>query len=110
MKLEPDRPRLDVPHPGQQQGREHFAVGQPATNPRGDFLEHPLARRIFQQADERFDLRVQPNQLRLQLRFGGGDRAKLRQKAEVTQSRQRGGSGGQLEESPSLHHNVPFGG
>jgi hypothetical protein len=57
------------------------------TKARGDFLEHPLARRVFQQANQRLDFRIQSHQLRVEFRLRSADGLKLCQQPAVAQAR-----------------------
>ncbi len=64
MELEPHaRPRLDVPHPRQQQGGQHLAVRRPLADPFGYPLHDTVTRRVLDQAHQRFDLRYQADTL-----------------------------------------------
>ena len=69
VEFEADRPRLDVAHAGQQQGRQHFTIRRAAFDPGGYLFEHPLARRVFQQAHQRLDRRMEPDHPRFELRL-----------------------------------------
>ncbi len=90
MKLEPDgRPRLDVSHAGQQQRGQQLAVARALVNPIGDLFQQLLAGRIFQQPHQRFDLWPQVNDLRIELRLGGGHRFQAGKKPQVAQTGQR---------------------
>jgi len=71
VKLEPDRPRLDVTHTGQQQRRKQVAVTQAAFDFRADFLKQPFAWGVFEKANERFDLGIETNDVGIQVGFSG---------------------------------------
>jgi hypothetical protein len=74
MELETDRgPRLHVAHACQQERGQNFCVGRAAVNPGGHLFQQPIARRLFQQPHQRFDLRPQLHDPRVGRRFGGRD-------------------------------------
>ena len=50
---------FDVPHAGQQQGGQHFAVAHAVVNAGGHCFEQLIARGDFQQFDKRLDLWVE---------------------------------------------------
>ena len=61
VTFESDRTWLNISHAGQQQGCEHFAITQAATNPGRNFFQQPVSRRLFEQADNRLDRRIESN-------------------------------------------------
>ena len=84
MKLEADGwPRLDVLHAGQQQRGQQLAIAQSLVNPIGNFFQQPVARRFFDEPHQRLDLRLQPHDVRRELRFGRRHGAKPREKPKV---------------------------
>ena len=102
MELEADGTRLDVADPGEQQGRDDLAIAQATANPGAELLEDTIARRLFQQAHQRFDVGMEANGRRVQPGVGGGDRRQAGQKAQVTQAGECAG-GRQLEKTSPLH-------
>ena len=88
--LNPTRPRLDVPHARQEQRRQHVAVRQPLLDPRPHLFKQLLARRLFEQPDERLDARIEADEIGVELGVGGGD-----EPASYTEKGERaGGEGG----------------
>ncbi len=79
-------PRLHVAHPGQEQRREHVAVGRALPHPGGHLLQEPLARGLLQEADEGLDLGLEAHHLRVEGRLVGRDRPELGQEAQVAQA------------------------
>ncbi len=73
MKLEPDRPRLDVAHARQQQRREHVAIGQTLAHAHGDFLNDPIARRLLEQTNQRLYIGMKPDDFRIECRLRSAD-------------------------------------
>ena len=80
------RPGLHVPHAGQEQGGHDVAVAKALLDPRGNLFKKTVSRRLFQQADQGFDLRLEPHDLRVEGGLGGRDRTQSRQKAKVAKS------------------------
>ena len=70
---ETNRARLNIAHPGQQQGRQQIFVTQPTADTVTHLLQQVLTRCVFQQADKRFDLRAKPHPFRFETRLGRGN-------------------------------------
>ncbi len=103
MELEPDvRPRLDVPHARQQEGRQDFLVAQPLVDPPGHLLQQPLARGVLEHADDGLDLGLEPHDLRVELGLVGRDRPQRREEAQVAEARQCAARRGRLQETTSI--------
>ena len=82
MELEPDRPRLDLANPGQEEPRQQRPVRQAVLQLRHRFLEDLVARGLLDPAHHRLDLGTEPDHLWTDLGLvcrGRGDRAKLSQ-------------------------------
>ena len=90
MEFEADRPRLNVAHTGQQQGREQVAVTHTAPDFRGNFFKQPLARCVFEETNQRLHLRTEPNDSYAGFRGGNGRHSK----SEVATQTQPGAGGG----------------
>ena len=76
--------------------------GTPA-HTRCDFLENPLARRVFKQAHERLDLGRETDHLGIQRGFSSADGGKAAEKAEVTDGCQRANRAREPKKGASLH-------
>src|SRR5712691_123537 len=61
MEFETNRPRLDISYAGQQQGSEDFPVTETFAYSMADFFEQTLARGLFQEANQFFGVRIEPN-------------------------------------------------
>ena len=93
VELEPDaRPRLHVPHPGQQQRRQHLAVRQPLLDPRADLFEQLVARGVFDEPDERLDVRLEADE------FGSSFASAARTGGSVGEEREAAQRGRRLHE------------
>ena len=93
MELVPDAgPRLHISDTRQEQRGDDVAVGQALLDSCGHFLEQRVARRLFEQADEGFDLRLEANDLGVKERLGGGNRAEPGEETHVAQADQRAAS------------------
>ncbi len=93
VELEPHRgPRLDVPHPGQQQGSQNLLVTETLADPRPDDLQQPLAGRLLQQANQRFDVRQQGDRAGRQSGLGSGHGGQIGQKRKPAET-QHGAAG-----------------
>ena len=91
MELEADaRPRLDIPHAGQKQSRQHFAVRQAFLDPAADFFEQPILRCFFEQAHERFDFGIESDDIGIEFGVVRRDGGKFAQQAKAAE-----GCGGQ---------------
>ncbi len=73
VEFEADRSWLDVAHAGEKEGGEDLPVGEALVDAGGDFLQNALARGVFEEADDGFDVRVEADHLRVERGFGGGD-------------------------------------
>ena len=71
VKFEANGSRLDVAHTGEQQGGEQIAIAQAAFYSRGNFFQQPLARGVFEEADEWFNFGIESDDVRFQFGFGG---------------------------------------
>jgi hypothetical protein len=70
VELVPHRwPRLDVLHACQQQCGEQIAITEPAMDALGDAFQQLILRRLFEQAHNRRDLRLQPQRFFIEPRF-----------------------------------------
>ena len=78
---------------GELQGSEHFPVSRAAFDASGDFLQQALARRVFEQSHEGFNLGAELNKFGFEFRFGGGHARKPGQKTEVAQTSYSAGGG-----------------
>lgn len=74
MKSESNGPRLDISYAGQQQGSENFPVTETFAYSMADFFEQALARGLFQEANQFFGVRIEPNGFFVDSCFGGGNR------------------------------------
>ena len=108
VKLESDRTRLNVAHAGQQQGREQIAVAQAAFDSGGGFLQQTFARGVLQKTHERFNVRIESNDVRFQSGFRGGNRPQSRQKSEIAQAKQRAGANGRLHKTSACARCIHF--
>jgi len=73
MKFETNGTRLDIPHTGQEQGGQHFAIARSTANFHSDLLQDTVARSLFEQANKGFDPGIKPDHLCIQFRFGSSD-------------------------------------
>ena len=71
VKLEPDGTRLDVAHAGQQQRCKQVTVTQAAFEFRGHFFQQPLPWRVLQETHEGLNLRIETNDVGIQVGFSG---------------------------------------
>ena len=96
------RPRLHVAHAGQQERRQHVAVGRALPHPRGHLLQQPFARGFLQQADERLDPGLEPHHLRVEGGLAGRDRLESGQEAQVAKAEDRAAGRGRSHEGPAI--------
>src|SRR4029450_6581294 len=94
VKLKPDRPRLDIAHPREQQCREHLPIRGATLDPCGYFVEHAFLWRILEQFNQRFDLRMQPDCFRIELRLLRRNRPELAEECEIAKGDERTRAGG----------------
>lgn len=59
VKFKTHGTRLNISHASQEKGGEDFAIGQTAMDAGSDFFEQTVARRVFEEADERLDVGVE---------------------------------------------------
>ena len=94
VEFEAHRPRLDGADTGQQQRRQHLAVGEAVANAKRDFLEQFRARRVFEQTHQRLDVGLHAGEIGVEFGVRGGNRSKLGEKGKVGEAIEcRAGSG-----------------
>src|SRR5437899_2633926 len=93
VKLEADRARLDISYAGEQQRRKNLAIAQPPMDSRSDFFQQFFARRLFEEADQGFNLRFQMDQARRQFGFGGGHLGQASEEGQIARAEGGASSG-----------------
>ena len=65
VKLETDRPRLNVAYAGQQQGGQQLPIAQTLLDPRSHLLQQSVPPAFFQHSHEGLDFRPESDGLRV---------------------------------------------
>ena len=102
VELVPDRgTRLDVLHAGEQQCGEERLVAEAAVDALGDDFEQILARRLFDETDDRFHVGLQAERVFGKLRLGRGDGGELREEVEIAETGEGAECGAAAQEGAS---------
>jgi hypothetical protein len=106
VELETDRSRLNAAHAGEHEPRQDLLVAGAAADALGDLLEQAIARRVFDEPDQRFDVAFDGRNRALHLLCG--QRRQLLQECEVAGGGNRANLGGSGQElAPSTHDVAP---
>src|SRR5882724_4557082 len=109
MKFEPDRARLNIPDPCEQEGRQQFTISKAVVDAGSDFFEQFVARSVFEETDEWLEVGVELDDSRVEPRFLGGNAGQAGGEGQVTQSVQRGSGQGGFEKTPAAGSSIHSG-
>ena len=102
VELEPDGwTRLDIADSRQQKCGEALAVSETLPDPCTDLFQELRARRVFEQAHEGLDPRVEPHDPGIDPRLCGRDRLQACEERELAVTHERAGTG--MEKVAPVH-------
>jgi hypothetical protein len=89
MKFEPDTwSRLDVPHAGEEQGRQQLLIRQAAPDAGNGFVDELLPGRVFDEPHQRLNLGAKLHNVSLELHFLGRESRELRGELQIRKTQQ----------------------
>ncbi len=93
VELETDRPRLNAAHAGQEHGAEQLLIAGSFSHLIDDAFHEFVARRVFEQTDERFNFGAERDEMASGFVVVGGRGGQAVQESEVAES----GDGARLQ-------------